>query len=170
MQWDCRLSTGLPPSSWLCQLWSRKEDLQRAWNQERKAVWDQVGLSHCQHDGGLVAVRDEACLRRGHIGQSCRGHQCSETTLTGESRFHVSTPLGIEPRSLMTGSTQVDHWTSGTVYECSEIAGSPHYRIFQWYIFGGEIVLPVVRPRHGWKIKWALSMVSGSQVCIFLNF
>ncbi len=45
--------------------------------------------------------------------------------LTGESRFHTSTPLGIEPRSLMAGSKQVDHWTSGTVYECSEIAGSP---------------------------------------------
>ena len=50
---------------------------------------------------------------------------CSESTLTGESRFHISTPLGIEPRSLMAGSKRVDHWTSGTMYECSEIAGSP---------------------------------------------
>jgi hypothetical protein len=25
----------------------------------------------------------------------------------------------------MMGSKQVDHWASGTVYECSEIAGSP---------------------------------------------
>jgi hypothetical protein len=25
----------------------------------------------------------------------------------------------------MTGSKRVDHWTSGAVYECSEIAGSP---------------------------------------------
>jgi hypothetical protein len=25
----------------------------------------------------------------------------------------------------MTGSKRVDHWTIGTVYECSEIAGSP---------------------------------------------
>jgi hypothetical protein len=25
----------------------------------------------------------------------------------------------------MMGSKQVDHWTSGTVYECSDIAGSP---------------------------------------------
>jgi hypothetical protein len=24
------------------------------------------------------------------------------------------------------GSKQVDHWTSGTVYKCSEIAGSAH--------------------------------------------
>jgi hypothetical protein len=44
--------------------------------------------------------------------------------LTGESQFHKSTPLGIEPGSLMTGSKQVDYWTSGTVYACSEIAGS----------------------------------------------
>ncbi len=41
--------------------------------------------------------------------------------LIGESRFHRSTPLGIEPRSLMTGSRWVDHWTSGTAYECSKI-------------------------------------------------
>jgi hypothetical protein len=26
----------------------------------------------------------------------------------------------------MAGSKQVHHWTSGTVYECSEIAGSSH--------------------------------------------
>jgi hypothetical protein len=26
----------------------------------------------------------------------------------------------------MAGSKQVDHWTSGTVCECSEIAGFPH--------------------------------------------
>jgi hypothetical protein len=44
--------------------------------------------------------------------------------LTGESWFHISTPLEIEPGSLMTGSKRVDHWTSGTAYECSEIAGS----------------------------------------------
>jgi hypothetical protein len=72
-------------------------------------------------------VRSEARLRRGHNDQSCRGHQYSETTLTGESRFHISTSLWIEPGSLMTGSKRVHHWTSGTVCECSEIAGSPHY-------------------------------------------
>ncbi len=51
--------------------------------------------------------------------------KCSGTTLTGESRFHISTPLGIEPGSLMMGSKGLPHWTSETVYECSEIAGSP---------------------------------------------
>jgi hypothetical protein len=30
----------------------------------------------------------------------------------------------------MTESKQVDHWTSGTVYECSEIAGSPQGKFF----------------------------------------
>jgi hypothetical protein len=44
--------------------------------------------------------------------------------LTGESWFHISTPLGIEPASLITGSKRVDHWTSEAVYECSEIPGS----------------------------------------------
>jgi hypothetical protein len=94
MMWDCRLSTGLPPSSRLCRLWSQTGDLQRAGNRDRKAVWDQVGLSHSRHEC-LVMVRDEAHLRRGHDNQSHRGHQCSETTLTGESLFHIVTPLGI---------------------------------------------------------------------------
>jgi hypothetical protein len=94
MNWDCRLSTGLPSSSRLCRLWSWKADLQRAWNRDRKAVWDQGGLSHCRHEG-LVMVWDKARLRRGHYDQSRQGHQCSETTLTGESWFHISTTQGI---------------------------------------------------------------------------
>jgi hypothetical protein len=84
------------PSSQLCRLWSWKEDLQRAWNRDRRAVWDQVGLSHGWHDG-LVMVWDEAHLRWGHNDQSCQGHQCSKTTLTGESWFHISTPWGLNP-------------------------------------------------------------------------
>ncbi len=87
-------------------------------------VRDQVGLSNCWHDR-LVMVRDEARLRRGHNDQSRWGHQCSETTLTGESWFHLCTPLGIELTSLMTGSKLVDPWTSGNGCQCSEIAGSP---------------------------------------------
>jgi hypothetical protein len=50
---------------------------------------------------------------------------CSVSTLTGESRFHICTPLGIEPGSFITGSKGLTHWDSETVYECSEIAGSP---------------------------------------------
>jgi hypothetical protein len=90
------------------------------------------GLAHCWHDS-LVTVHDKACHRRGQNDQSRRDHQCSETTLTGEARFHISTPLGIEPGSLMTGSKLVNHWTSGTVCECSEIAGSPQYWINKFF-------------------------------------
>ncbi len=118
-----------PPSSRLCWLWSQKKDLQQAWNWERRAVWDQVGLSQCRHDG-LVTVQDTARLRQGYNDQSQWGHQCSETMLTGESRCYRSTRLGIEPGSLMTGSKWLTHWTSKTVCECSEIAGSPHCQLF----------------------------------------
>jgi hypothetical protein len=45
--------------------------------------------------------------------------------LKEDSWFHISTPLGIEPRSLIMGSKWLTHWTSETVYNCSEIAGSP---------------------------------------------
>jgi hypothetical protein len=33
--------------------------------------------------------------------------ECSETTLTGESRFHISPPWGFEPVTLVAGSKQV---------------------------------------------------------------
>ncbi len=112
MRWDCRLCTGLPPSSRLRRLWSRKGDLQRAWNWDRKALWDQVGLSHCRHNS-LVMVLDEAHLKRGHNYQSRQGHQCSETTLRGESCFHISIPQGIWTRvpcdGKQTGSP-LDQW------------------------------------------------------------
>ncbi len=98
---------GYPPSSWLCQLWSQTEDQQWVWNRDRRAVWDQMGLSHCRHNG-LVMVQDEARLRRGHNDQSRRGHQYSETKRTGESRFHLSTPLGIEPGALMNRKQRAD--------------------------------------------------------------
>ncbi len=70
-------------------------------------------------------VRDEARLRQGHNDQSRQSHQYSKTTLNKGFRFHISTPLGIEPGSLMMGNKRVDHWISGTVCECSEIADSP---------------------------------------------
>ncbi len=86
-----------------------------------------MGLSHCRHNG-LVTIWDKARLRRGHNDQSRRGHQCSKTTLTGESQCHISIPLGIDPGSLMR-SKGLTHWTSETVYECSEIAGSPQAQV-----------------------------------------
>jgi hypothetical protein len=42
---------------------------------------------------------------------------CSETALTGEFQFHISTPWGIKHGSLMMGSKRVDHWT-GQVELC----------------------------------------------------
>ncbi len=50
--------------------------------------------------------------------------------VTGESQFHISTPWGFEPGSLVKGSKQVVHWTSETWCECSDIAGSPHIHVF----------------------------------------
>jgi hypothetical protein len=140
-------STWAPPQQpTISVLMSQGGPAASGWNRERRAVWDQVGLSHCRHNG-LVTVRDEASLSRCHSDQSCRGHQCSKTTLTGESRFHRSTTLGIELGSLMTGSKWVDHWTSGTVCECSESAGSPQGHIslslvypIYWYHFQANLV------------------------------
>ncbi len=60
----------------------------------------------------------------------------SETALTGESQFQISAPLVIEPGSLMTGSKQVDRWTSGTVYECSKIAGSAQCHVKYFHLAG----------------------------------
>jgi hypothetical protein len=147
MKWDCRLSTELPPSSQLRWLWSRKGDLQLAWNRDRKAVWDQVGLSHRWHEG-LVMVRDEACLRRGHNDdQSRRGHQCSETTLTGESRFQISTPQGIwtcVPCDGKQTGSPLDQWdmvrmkwdcrlsTSESIAEIFRQAMFRHLKMFLW--------------------------------------
>jgi hypothetical protein len=75
--------------------------------------------------------------------------------LTGESQFHISTPLGIEPESLIAGSRRVDHWTSGTVYECSETAGSPQG-------FPQQPTMSVVKPEGG----PAASMKSGQKSCV----
>ncbi len=98
------------------------------------AVSVKPGQKSCVRSGGIIAlsawrlvtVGDKAHLRRGHNDQSRRGHQFSEASLTGESRFHISIPLGIEPGSLTAGSKWVVHWTSETWCKCSEIAGSPH--------------------------------------------
>ncbi len=59
------------------------------------------------------------------FGEAVELEYCSETALTGESRFHTRTPLGIKPGSLMMGIKGLAHWTSETVFEYSEIAGSP---------------------------------------------
>ncbi len=78
---------------------------------------------------GCKFVTSYNILQRDHHSQkgqvTFKQLACSETTPTGESRFHIITPLGIGPTSRMTGSKLVDHWTSRTVCECSENAGSP---------------------------------------------
>jgi hypothetical protein len=46
----------------------------------------------------------DSCWGRSPVDdQSRRGHQCSETTLTGESWFHISPPWGFEPVTLVAG-------------------------------------------------------------------
>ncbi len=58
------------------------------------------GQESCVRSSGIITLSargssDEAHRRAGYNDQSRRGHQCSKTTLTGESRFHLSTPQGI---------------------------------------------------------------------------
>ncbi len=63
-----------------------------------------MGLSHYRHEG-LVTVGDEVLLMINHVGVTTV--EASEATLTGESRFHISTPRGFEPVTLVAGSKQV---------------------------------------------------------------
>ncbi len=58
-----------------------------------------LGQESCVRSSGIITLSARGpsdSLGWGHNDdQSRRGHQCSETSLTGESRFHISTPLGI---------------------------------------------------------------------------
>jgi hypothetical protein len=83
-----------------------------------------VEVSATRGTTALVMVRDKAGLRQGHNDQSRRDTNVADNAIRRIPVAHKY-PLGIEPGSLMTGSKQVDHWTSGTVYESSEIAGFP---------------------------------------------
>jgi hypothetical protein len=59
-----------------------------------------------EHENGTEALCEinwdpgKARLRQGHNDQSCRGHQCSETTLTGESRYHIIPLWDLNPGPL----------------------------------------------------------------------
>ncbi len=63
------------------------------------------GQKSCVRSSGIItlsaqrpsdSIWDEALRKRGcNDDQLRQGHQCSETTLTGESPFHISTPQGI---------------------------------------------------------------------------
>ncbi len=91
--------------------------------------------------------------------QSCRGHQCSETTLTGESRFHTSTPPGdLNLGSLWREANRLVHWTSETWWESCEIAGSPqgNINVREYQYSTGKYRRIVVRgisisARRGWE-------------------
>jgi hypothetical protein len=93
------------------------------------------GQESCVRSSGIITLStrgsgDEACLRGGQNDQSCRGHHCSKTTPTGESRFHISTPQGIWTQVPCDGKQTGNPLASETWWECSEIAGSSQaYRI-----------------------------------------
>jgi hypothetical protein len=128
MKRDCRLSTGLSPSSRLfsceagrrtcskretrteelCEIKSAYTLLARSLVKHPLKGNEAAGFSHCQ-SGAWRCTHWRAVKP---VIKTRQGNQCSDTTLTGESRFHISTPLGIEPRSLMTGSKQFpqDQW------------------------------------------------------------
>jgi hypothetical protein len=80
----------------------------------RPAASVKPGQESCVRSSGTVTLLargpSDSCWGRSPVDdQSRRGHQCSETTLTGESRFHISTPRGFEPVTLVAGSKQ-DQW------------------------------------------------------------
>jgi hypothetical protein len=66
----------------------------------RPAASVKPGQESCVRSSGTVTLSArgprESCWGRSPVDdQSRQDHQCSETTLTGESRFHISTPQGI---------------------------------------------------------------------------
>jgi hypothetical protein len=134
--YECSEIAGSPqgsPSSRLCRLWSQKEDLQQAWNRDRRAVWDQVGLSHCWHNG-LVIVWDKSRLRRGHNDQSCQGHQCSKTTQHWWPRHDWS----LWPHLRWSSSWTV---TSPACRQCDNPTWSHTVSLVQWVTY----LLPIMR-------------------------
>jgi hypothetical protein len=70
------------------------------------------GQKSCVRSSGIITLSARGISDGYRNDQSCQGDLCSETTLTGESRFHISPPGGFEPGSLVTGSKRVVHWTS----------------------------------------------------------
>ncbi len=121
IMWDCRLSTGLPPSSWL-----------HGCEEGRPAASVKPGQESCVRSSGtdILSVRgpsDSYWGRSPVDDQSRRGHQCSVTTLTGESRFHISPPGDLNLWPLWREANRLVYWTSETWWESCEIAGSPQY-------------------------------------------
>ncbi len=65
----------------------------------RPAASVKPGQESCMRSSGTVTLwargPSDSWGRSPVDDQSRRGHQCSEIMLTGESRFHISTPQGI---------------------------------------------------------------------------
>jgi hypothetical protein len=78
----------------------------------RPAASVKPGQESCVRASGTVTLSargpSDSCWGQSLVvDQSRRGHQCSETTIVGESRFHISSPRGFEPVTLVAGSKQV---------------------------------------------------------------
>ncbi len=133
MQWDCRLSTGLPP---------QEPTMSVVKPEGGPAASMKPGQKSCVRSSGIitllarVTIRDEARLIGGNNEQSRWGHQCSETTLLEESWFYISTSLGIEPGSFMTGSKGLTHWIVRLCVNAVRLqALPPHYSIYSTYMY-----------------------------------
>ncbi len=77
----------------------------------RPAASVKPGQEDCVRSSGTITLLaqgpSDSWGRSPVDDQSRWGHQCSETTLTAESRFHISPPRGFEPVTLVAGSKQV---------------------------------------------------------------
>ncbi len=79
--------------------------------EEKPAASVKPGQESCVRSSGTVTLSaqgpSDSWGRSPVDDQSRRGHQWSETTLTGESRFHISPPRGFEPVTIVAESKQV---------------------------------------------------------------
>ncbi len=96
----------------------------------RPAASVKPGQESCVRSSGTVTLsarRPSDSWGRSPVDdQSRRGHQCSDTMLTGESQFHISTPPGdLNLWPLVREANRLVHWTSETWWGSCEIAGSP---------------------------------------------
>ncbi len=92
----------------------------------------------CDHVSFFTSSARSLVKRR---DRSCRGHQCSETSLTGEPSSIVSEGAspGREPLPPLARSKWLTHWTSDTVYG-REAAGHPDTSISCVVVIHGVFV------------------------------
>jgi hypothetical protein len=104
--------------------------------------WLKFGLRHSRilltcykgigmHDQNLFCcfLPSMTVHRKQALGGGQIWEMCSETSLTGESRFHISPPRGFEPVTLVAGSKQVsplDQWDMVRImWDCRLSTGLP---------------------------------------------